>query len=82
MEDLNAKIEQLEKENAELKQKVAEVVNNATQVLASKDYSNALERLHILFKILENNKNFPTEFVSKIVSEIVETVTIPKEEAE
>ena len=45
------------------------------------DYTNTFKRLDYLFKVVENSIQFPDDFVSECVSEIVNTITI-KEDTE
>lgn len=40
------------------------------------DYTNTFKRLDYLFKVVENSIQFPDDFVSECVAEIVNTITI------
>lgn len=40
------------------------------------DYTNTFKRLDYLFKVVENSIQFPDDFVSECVTEIVNTITI------
>ena len=42
--------------------------------------TNMLSRLKFLFKVVENAINFPDEFVTKCVTEIMDIMTIPEVE--
>lgn len=79
-------------ENTRETQKMSyeELENVATQLsqqnqqlyarLQQADMANMLSRLKFLFKVLENDINFPEEFVTKCVAEIMEIMTIPEVE--
>lgn len=66
------------KEVASQLQHQNEQMRNAIMKL---DYTNTFKRLDYLFKVVENYIQFPDDFVSECVSEIVNTITI-KEDTE
>lgn len=79
-------------ENTKGTQKLSyeELENIATQLsqqnqqlyarLQQADMTNMLSRLKFLFKVIENAINFPEEFVTKCVTEIMEIMAIPEVE--
>ena len=79
-------------ENTRETQKMSyeEVENVATQLsqqnqqlyarLQQAHMANLLSRLKFLFKVVENAVNFPDEFVTKCVTEIMDIMTIPEVE--
>ena len=73
MED-NKKIsyEELEKLAKHLSDKCAYL----EQKLGEANLSNVFQRLNYLFKVAENHKVFSTEFISKVVLEIEDLLTI------
>lgn len=50
------------------------------KALMESNMQNLFARLDYLFKVLENSKMFPEEFISSCVAEIQEKLTLPKEE--
>ena len=43
---------------------------------------NMFKRLDYLFKVVENTRNFPVEFVTKCITEIMDLMTVPETEEE
>ena len=41
---------------------------------------NMFKRLDYLFKVVENARNFPTEFTTKCITEIMDLMTVPETE--
>lgn len=56
------------------------VANNLYVRLQQADMANMFKRLDYLFKVVENNDNFPQEFTKHCVDEIVDVMTISTEE--
>ena len=52
------------------------------QQLQEANLSNVFKRLDYLFAVVENAKNFPNDFVTKCVGEIIEMLTIPEKKEE
>lgn len=57
-------------------------VQNLTQRLQERDMDITFKRLDYLFKVIEFNKLFPTDFVTKSVDEVMEIMTPVQEEKE
>ena len=69
--------EQLEQVAEQLSEQTRQLYNQ----LKSASLNNMFKRLDYLFKVVENSIQFPDDFVSECVSEIVNTITI-KEDTE
>lgn len=79
-------------ENKEIKKKLTyEELENAAHQLSEQsrqlytrlqeaELSNLFKRLDYLFKVLDFNTFFPEEFVDNCAKEILDIMTIPKEE--
>lgn len=58
---------------------LSEQSRNLYQKLQESNMSNLFKRLDYLFAVVENSKEFPSEFVENCVHEIMESMTLPEE---
>lgn len=48
--------------------------------LQEANLNNMFQRLNYLFKVIENSNKFPEDFVNNCINEVVDMMTLPKEE--
>lgn len=54
--------------------------NELYTALQEANISNTIRRLKYLFKVIEYSSSFPKEFTQCCINEVVEIMTLPKEE--
>ena len=73
-----------EKMSYEQLENIAHQLSNQAKQLYAKlqeaNMVNMFKRLDYLFKVVENARNFPVEFVTKCITEIMDLMTVPETE--
>ena len=73
-----------EKMSYEQLENIAHQLSNQAKQLYAKlqeaNMVNMFKRLDYLFKVVENTRNFPTEFTTKCITEIMDLMTVPETE--
>ncbi len=61
---------------------LSEQARTLYQKLQDAEMTNLFKRLDYLFAVVENSKEFPSEFTTKCVKEIMSAMTIPEKSEE
>ena len=85
-ENKNQEVEQpKELSYEELKNVAAQLQHQNEQMrnaIMKLDYTNTLKRLDYLFKVIEFSIQFPDDFITNCINEIVDMMTVKEEEKE